>query len=425
MSEKPRSREEYERQYPRLVWNEGRLVDEHILTSETREEKVLEERVVPPQIPRDYAIHHESKNETKIDRRAFLGALGAGVLGGVVAKMSTDTEPEKQMVQVPEKITTTKSASLESYTRIPYEPEVPQQSDMLEGERFPLTIQEQFEKFGHIQNLKGSLIAHAEAHFKYYTQHPDGKLDMKTAVENLEKLDMEKFVTPFTNSGLPQQLAYMIAIQESRGKPETVSWAGARGIAGIMPRTLLLLGFSRDRIASLTKDSYLGSEVAAKHLKADREIFGDDIPLLLHSYNGGAGLFGFTAVTPKEKRTHNAFYAYMEDYLNKRYGEILNSGYSHIVTKGDTLTKVAQQYGVAVDDICKHNGITTSTVLGVGKRIRVPAPSVAHVLMNAFRKETEVLNYSFEVRAKYDALRELNLLAKLEASLSKKSTSFG
>ena len=43
----------------------------------------------------------------------------------------------------------------------------------------------------------------------------------------------------------------------------------------------------------------------------------------------------------------------------------------HTVRKGDTLSGIARRYGTSVDRICKLNGISKSTVLKVGRRLRV------------------------------------------------------
>ncbi len=41
----------------------------------------------------------------------------------------------------------------------------------------------------------------------------------------------------------------------------------------------------------------------------------------------------------------------------------------HVVTKGDTLAKIASVYGKSIDAICKVNGISKSSVLSIGQRL--------------------------------------------------------
>lgn len=44
----------------------------------------------------------------------------------------------------------------------------------------------------------------------------------------------------------------------------------------------------------------------------------------------------------------------------------------HTVRSGDTLTRIAQQYGVTVNDLVRHNNITNINVLRVGQRLIIP-----------------------------------------------------
>ena len=43
----------------------------------------------------------------------------------------------------------------------------------------------------------------------------------------------------------------------------------------------------------------------------------------------------------------------------------------HTVVKGDTLSKIAREHGTTVNKICQLNGITTTTILKVGRKLRV------------------------------------------------------
>ena len=43
----------------------------------------------------------------------------------------------------------------------------------------------------------------------------------------------------------------------------------------------------------------------------------------------------------------------------------------HTIRKGDTLSKIAQNYGTSVSTLCKINGITTKKLLKVGSKLRV------------------------------------------------------
>lgn len=43
----------------------------------------------------------------------------------------------------------------------------------------------------------------------------------------------------------------------------------------------------------------------------------------------------------------------------------------HTIKKGDTLGKIAKRYGTSVKTLCRLNGISTKTILRVGRRLRV------------------------------------------------------
>ncbi|MBR1538771.1 MAG: LysM peptidoglycan-binding domain-containing protein, partial [Bacteroidales bacterium] len=43
----------------------------------------------------------------------------------------------------------------------------------------------------------------------------------------------------------------------------------------------------------------------------------------------------------------------------------------HTVVKGDTLSKIARQHGTTVNKICQLNNITSTTILRVGRKLRV------------------------------------------------------
>ena len=45
----------------------------------------------------------------------------------------------------------------------------------------------------------------------------------------------------------------------------------------------------------------------------------------------------------------------------------------YTVQKGDTLSKIAFEYGVTVDDIAKYNGISNPNLIHVGQKIKIPA----------------------------------------------------
>jgi len=54
-----------------------------------------------------------------------------------------------------------------------------------------------------------------------------------------------------------------------------------------------------------------------------------------------------------------------------------NSGNTHVVAKGETLTAIAKQHKVSVEDLQKFNHIEDGRKLQAGQTILIPAPSAA------------------------------------------------
>jgi len=54
-----------------------------------------------------------------------------------------------------------------------------------------------------------------------------------------------------------------------------------------------------------------------------------------------------------------------------------NSGNTHVVAKGETLTAIAKQHKVTVEDLQKFNHIEDGRKLQAGQTILIPAPSAA------------------------------------------------
>src|SRR5689334_23958190 len=49
----------------------------------------------------------------------------------------------------------------------------------------------------------------------------------------------------------------------------------------------------------------------------------------------------------------------------------------HVVQRGETLFRIAQSYGVTVDDLASLNGLVDPSNIQVGQRLLVPANAVA------------------------------------------------
>ena len=66
--------------------------------------------------------------------------------------------------------------------------------------------------------------------------------------------------------------------------------------------------------------------------------------------------------------------AYLKEYINpanidKKRQE--RSGTVYVVKKGDTLGAIARRHGTTVANLCRLNGIKSTTILRIGRSLRV------------------------------------------------------
>ncbi len=363
-------------------------------------------------------IGNKPNEEKKTTRRNFIKnavkfGVATTVTGSVASKLLENVEEGKGANEV--------SLKIKELAKKIKEEQVKSEVDKIadeytkESELEQMTPMEQIEKYGKIRNLGKGIKALENEHYKKLTEDKKGKRDMQVAVKNMSKVNLSKMIKPFSERGLPEELAYMIAIQETRGRTKT-SWAGARGMTGIMPATAKALGFK-------PKDAdnpYKAMEMTAEYLETEKkDRFENDTDLLLHAYNAGGGLFGFTRIFSKEERTAENFYKYMESYINFILREVKENGYYvHTVDKKDkNLTSISKRFKVSVQDILKENGFTESTIIRVGDEIKIPYSDMNKAAKVLFRKPFEALNYAPELKAKYKALKDLGLLKRLQANI--------
>lgn len=345
------------------------------------------------------------------DRRRFLkkavrNAVALGALSTVPYLIDTDSEPEESnSIEEHEK----KSVEVEKIV------EEIKRDDAREKIVETLSPLEQLDAFGEVKDLQAGVDTVYADHYEHLTTSGKGKNDMRVAVKNLSKLNMQKIAKPFEERNLPKELSYMIAIQETRGKKK-ISHAGARGITGIMPKTAKALGFK-------TKDAddpYKASEMTAEYLAIERDDrFGDDTDLLFHAYNAGGGLFGYTKTErKKEDRSAEGFYSYMEEYINTTYKEVKEHGYRHTVDVKDTnLVQLSRRFKVPLVRILKANNLEIDSELHEGDTVVIPFVDMHHAAKVVFRKPFEALRYAPQLKAKYQALKDSGLLATLEKKM--------
>jgi soluble lytic murein transglycosylase len=103
--------------------------------------------------------------------------------------------------------------------------------------------------------------------------------------EEIERAAREQKIDPW--------LLYALAREESTFDPAVISWAGAVGLAQLMPATARMifprLHLGRYDPAKLT-DPLVNMRLGARVLSEDLRHFGSSVPLALVAYNGGIGL---------------------------------------------------------------------------------------------------------------------------------------
>ncbi len=350
------------------------------------------------------------KEEKKLTRRAF---LKAGLALGVSSAVSSFLKDKITNYSNPKGSAETETKGGEVDKR---------ENNLHEEKAIVTTPLEQLHAYGEIKDLKSGIKILFDDHYRYFVMTEKGKKDVETAIYNLSKLNMSEIINMYRARQLPEELAYMIAIQETRGVAKKSS-AGARGITGIMPSTARAMGYSVEDVS----DPYIANKITAEYLTNERnKRFGNDVDLLLHAYNAGGRLFGFTKKTTKEERTLKNFYTYMQNYINSIYKEVKEKGYyEHTIDDKDkTLTHISKRFNVSLRDILEENNLDENSPIHVGDKIKIPYHDMENASKILFRKPFEALNYVPEIKAKYKAIRDLGLLRKIGFSESKSSSDF-
>jgi hypothetical protein len=379
---------------------QGELVEE----SESEEQSDKENENTKREI--EQKKHMERDGLESPSRRNFIkGVVATGVGLAVPSYIGKENVPEQE--ELPEQ-----------------RPDRKEKPSTEHRERMPggLLPHEQL-VYGKIQNLTEGLNEVYDEEYMHFAYNAKGQSGMETATDNLSELDMKRFITPFLERGLPQQLAYMIAIQETRAR-NTASWAGAVGMTGIMPHIAEHYGYAPDDV----RDPYIASEITAKYLDDERKRFGDNIDMLLFAYNGGGLLFGFTEATPKHARTPANFYNFMQEKINTAYEGIEDAGYYvyKVDKRATTFIKMSELFDIPVEEIEHENPSVEPTQIHLEDKIKIPIEhATERTWRQVFRKEFETLYYAPEVKAKYNALRDLGLTSRIEKDLDTKTHSLG
>lgn len=132
------------------------------------------------------------------------------------------------------------------------------------------------------------------------------------------------------------RLLASIAYQESTFDSDGLSWAGARGLMGLMPATAASLGVEADELY----DPEINIRTGAEYLKTLLNIFrtiddsNERLQIVLAAYNGGIGhIFDARALAKKYGADEDIWYSNVEKYIHLKHLEhyyndpVCNNGY--------------------------------------------------------------------------------------------------
>ncbi len=125
---------------------------------------------------------------------------------------------------------------------------------------------------------------------------------------------------------------------------------------------------------TITTDDDLGFN-PEPHMKLSRALF---IVILLHVVAVGA-LFAFQSLKERGARTLREEQAMGQGYptsmrITAGVGADPTTGRIHYVRSGETLTSIAKQYGLAVDEVMQVNSIRDPGSIQAGQALNIPAP---------------------------------------------------
>jgi len=159
----------------------------------------------------------------------------------------------------------------------------------------------------------------------------------------------------FRKEGIPEKFIYL-AIPESHWKFSNRSIKGADGPYQFIRDTAKKYGLRIDSTVDERKDPLKSAKACARLLRHLHRKTGDwDLDLSL--YNGGfAWKYLEEAVKDKEEVSYKKYLEYIEEKLNsiKEYVKEADT-LTHTVGRGDTLSKIAANYGINMSEIYNLN----------------------------------------------------------------------
>lgn len=224
-------------------------------------------------------------------------------------------------------------------------------------------------------------------------------------VQSMEKMQpwIAEMKAEFTKIGVPEKYAFL-AIPESHFDVNANSRANAKGPFQFTKSTAksykLHIGDGIDQRC----DPIASARACAEHLRDSYARFNNDWELAFADYNGGYTNKYAEFRPKKEDRNYEDYLKWREGRINKY---VSKEHFEHRIIKEDNnITRVANRYGVSIEDIMKANEMKDDKIV-VGKTLKIPA--TISVKMFKMRDSLENLNYPEKFYAVLDVMEEEGL----------------
>lgn len=121
----------------------------------------------------------------------------------------------------------------------------------------------------------------------------------------------------------------------------------------------------------------LASSDGAGHVAIVERIDNDLQIYTSESSYGGSAFYNVTRKNTNGKWGMNANYSFRGCIINPAIGDVHyikpQNENIYIVKKGDTLSKIANQYGINYMDLAKYNNIANPNLILVGQKLKIPS----------------------------------------------------
>lgn len=229
----------------------------------------------------------------------------------------------------------------------------------------------------------------------------------------------------FKREGVPEKYIYL-AIPESHWVLRARSRVGATGPYQFIRSTAKKLELSTGTYKGEHKnidermDPVLSAEACAKELKYLYGKCDGDWELALSAYNGGffwryKGMVNYKREQGEQvDANYEDFMEYLEGKINKLMTELKTNSLYYTVRRGDSLSKIARNYYVKVQDLMTENDLTTKAVIHKNDKIKIPVTgeNAKKIYEGRIKGYSENLNYPAKFNAIIALIDEENNLTR-------------